>query len=287
MIPVGRLAPTGQWDQNLLVELFANRVYPTGLEFSLTEGYPTGVDGCCLIIPGRYWHKDTDRINEAIATYRWVLAFRASDEEDWFDPARVSHPNIKWWVQSPKVGVDYHDARFFSVGWSPEFNDAPVIMPDKTIDAFLAGQNTHARRRKAFAMLAYVDNAVLLPTDGFTKGLPPAEYAAQMRAAKVAPCPSGAVCPDTFRFWEALQSHAIPIADDISPVYDSRGFWAQLLPGAPFPVVTDLDCLNGYTRDMIRAWPESSNVVTTWFMQYKRQLARHLVTDLKELGAHI
>ena len=87
MIPVGRLAPTGQWDQNLLVELFANRVYPTGLEFSLTEGYPTGVDGCCLIIPGRYWHKDTDRINEAIATYRWVLAFRASDEEDWFDPA--------------------------------------------------------------------------------------------------------------------------------------------------------------------------------------------------------
>ena len=125
-IPVGRLAPTKQWDQNMLDLLFANNLYHTGLNFSRHEGYPTA-DGAILIIPGRYWHESVNQISEAIAKYRWVLGIRTGDEEDLFDPERVFHRNIKWWVQSPSVGRDYGDARLFGVGFPPHFNDIPFL----------------------------------------------------------------------------------------------------------------------------------------------------------------
>ena len=53
MIPVGRLAPKDQWDQNMLDLLFDNDLYYTGLTFKRIEGYPH-TDGAILIIPGRY-----------------------------------------------------------------------------------------------------------------------------------------------------------------------------------------------------------------------------------------
>ena len=79
MIHVGRLAPGNQWDQNMLDLLFANQLYPTGLTFKRVEGYPSGVDGCILLIPGRYWVDKANQISEAISRYQWILAMRVGD----------------------------------------------------------------------------------------------------------------------------------------------------------------------------------------------------------------
>lgn len=280
----GFLAPAGCWDQTLLADLLDGRLYPTGLHFDRVDGYPN-TDGCCLIVPGRYWHGHESDITEAIERYTWVLAFRVSDEEDLLDPGKIDHPNIRWWVQTPHTGRDYGAARLFGVGYTPHLNDLPAEPPTKDVPVFLAAQNTHKRRRQCFTHTRLITGAEVIETAGFTQGIDPADYAAAMTRAKVAPCPSGPVCPDSFRVWEALQAHTVPIADDITPAYDSRGYWHTVTPGAPFPILTDYNCLPGWCGDNVRAWPAPANRITAWWMRQKRLYARWLRDDLEQLGA--
>jgi len=276
MISVGRLAPKDQWDQNMLDLLFANELYDTGLNFQRAEGYPSG-DGGVLIIPGRYWHHRTNEISEAISTLGWVLAILVGDEENLFEPDRVFHRNIKWWVQSPKPGTDYGDARLFGIGFPAHFN---VLWPEQRGTAvFLSAQNTHSVRAECFQALDNVTVPKLVTeTAGFTQGMGKKRYVGCMQAAKIAPAPSGPVTADTFRLYEALEAHTVPIAD-------TKPFWNMLYPDAPFPIVDTYDQLAGYINDQLDEWPANSNRITVWWMHQKRNLTRWLKTDLDDLGA--
>jgi len=277
MISVGRLAPTQQWDQNMLDLLFDNDLYYTGLEFKRREGYPPNVDGAILIIPGRYWYEKTNEISEAISKYQWVLAMRVGDEEDLFQPDRVFHRNIKWWVQSPNPKADYGDARLFGIGFPPHFND--IDFTERGTDVFLSAQNTHQARQQCFNVVNSLNVPKLVnETDGFTKGMNKDRYATCMAAAKIAPAPSGPVTADNFRLYEALESHAVPIAD-------TKDFWLNVYPDAPFPIVDNYAQLAGYITDQIAQWPANSNKITAWWMHQKRQLTKWLKQDLDELGA--
>jgi hypothetical protein len=293
MIAVIALPPGDQWDQHLLDLLLSNRLYPTGLEFTRAERVPwPDTDGLVLIIPGRYWHARADIgiINKICARYQWILAIRTGDEEDLFDITAIDHPNIAWWIQTPKVGKDYGDAQLLPLGFGPHFSEMDTEVPDKALDVFLSAQNTHQRREECFAActiaLALLPDAATIigETDGFTRGLPPQVYARSMVAAKVAPAPSGAVSPDSFRLWEALEAHAVPIADDMSPTYDSTGYWALMCPQAPFPVLVDHIDLPGYIEAELAAWPRNANRVTAWWINYKRALAHRLRADLDRLA---
>ncbi|WP_454199572.1 hypothetical protein [Nocardia sp. Marseille-Q1738] len=288
MIPVVRLAPGNQWDQNLLDLLLSNQLYPTGLEFERFDAY-TKADGIILIVPGRYWHKHTAEISEAISRYQWVLAIRTGDEEDLLDIGRIVHPNIRWWAQTPQTEKDYGTARLIGLGFPPHFNNLGE-MPDRVIDVFLAAQRTHERRDQAFDAIDQGDrgwNSVTVSTAGFTQGEPPHNYARLMGMTKVAPAPSGAYSPDSFRLYEALEAHAVPIADDISPAYDSAGYWERLFPGVPFPILRNYADLPGYIEDVLTDYPRIANRVAAWWMGYKRGLARQLREDLELLGAEL
>jgi len=262
----------------MLDRLFANELYDTGLDFKRDEGYPTGVDGCVLIIPGRYWHHRTNEISEAISTFQWVLAMRVGDEEDLFQPDRVFHRNIKWWVQSPNPVTDYGDARLFGIGYPPHFND--LAFTERGTAVFLSAQNTHIRRHECFDALENVKVPKLVAqTQGFTQGMDKHRYASYMAAAKIAPAPSGPVTGDSFRLYEALEAHTVPIADN-------KDFWLNLYrAGLPFPIVDNYDQLAGYIHDQIEQWPANSNHITAWWMHQKRQLTKWLKADLDDLGA--
>ena len=286
MIAVGQLAPGDQWDHALLDDLFDNRLYPTGLRFTRIAGYPN-TDGAVLIIPGRYWHEHTADITAAIAHYQWVVAILTGDEESLFDHTAIKHSNLRWWIQSPRTGRDYSDARFFGVGYTPHcarHDDSP---PTKNLDLFLAAQRTHHRRDLAFSALEQVrlPHVMVHSTDGFSRGLPAPAYAAAMTSAKVAPAPAGPATPDTFRVYEALQSHAVPIADDVTPGYDSAGFWRRVFPDAPFPVLTDYVTLGVHVEHTVATWPMMANRVAAWWIRQKRRYAHWLTDDLNALGA--
>lgn len=286
MIPVGRLAPGDQWDQTMLDDLFANRLYETGLKFRRYEGYPN-TDGACVILPGRYWHQSTDQITEAIQRYDWVLMFRVGDEEDLLDIGKIEHDNIRFWVQTPKMGIDYGAARLFGVGYTPHFRSLPSDPPDKVTGVYLSCQMTHGRRKECFEALEnWHGDKVVRPTEGFTDGFEPAQYVQGVVSAKVCPAPSGAVSVDTFRFFEALEAHCMPLADDVSPVDGPTGYWHRLFGGdVPFPILTHYSDLPGYIDDILAAWPAKANRVAAWWMREKRALAMALRDDLTALGA--
>jgi hypothetical protein len=261
----------------MLDRLFANELYDTGLQFKRVEGYPTKVDGCVIIIPGRYWFQRANQISESLSRFQWVLAIRTGDEEDLFQPDRVYHPNIKWWIQSPNPERDYDGARLFGVGYPPHFN--ALTSTPRTRKVFLSAQNTHDRRRECFDALNDIPEPKLVEeTAGFTHGMGRDEYATAMCSAKVAPAPSGPETPDTFRLFEALEAHTVPVADD-------KTFWHRLFQDAPFPIVDNYEQLPGYINDQVDAWPANSNRITAWWMHQKRQLTTWLLDDLHDLDA--
>lgn len=285
-LPVVRLAPYRQWDQTLLDDLLSGALWQHGIEFERLDAYPREADGILLICPARYYADHTAEISEAIARYRWVLAFRVGDEEDLLDPREIVHSNLKWWVQTPRVGRDYGDARFMPLGYTPHFRELGGEAPDRTVDVFLSGQRTHRRRVECFDALDGDDHVQRVhATEGFTQGLRPPEYVRQMCGAKVAPAPSGAVSPDSFRLWEALEAHCVPVADDVSPAYDSRGFWRMLLPDAPFPILADYANLPGWIDDLLADWPRNANRIAAWWIAKKREYSQWLREDLEALGA--
>jgi hypothetical protein len=299
-IPIVRLAPTNQWDQTILNRLFDNTLCPTGLTFRNCESYPIRAEregqqdceGIILVIPGRYWYTQCNEISEAIRRYDWVLGIRTGDEEDLLDVDQIYHPNIRWWVQTPRTDHDYGDVRKLGVGFTPHFNELPYHVPDKALDIFLAGQRTHERRDQCFAQVQRIDTAGdavtrFLPTEGFTQGMPPDQYAYNMRYAKIAPAPAGPASPDSFRLYEALEAHCVPIADAITPAYDSRGYWEMVFPDATFPVVTDWGMLPYLVDHALANWPANSNRIAAWWMRQKRQYVRWLQEDLSLLGADV
>jgi hypothetical protein len=286
VIPVGQLAPGDQWDQTLLDELFDNRLYPTSLQFTRIAGYPNS-DGVILVIPGRYWHERTADITVAISRYDWVLAVLTSDEESTLDIGAVTHPNLRWWIQSPRIGRDYGNARLIGLGFTPHCARFDAPPPHKNLDLFLAAQRTHQRRDSAFSALEQIrlSHVMVHASDGFSRGLPAPAYAAAMKTAKVAPAPAGPATPDTFRVYEALQAHAVPIADDVTPGHDSAGFWRRVFPDAPFPVLADYATMTVHVDHIVSTWPTMANRVAAWWIRQKRRYAHWLVDDLQALGA--
>lgn len=285
MISFGRLAPGDQWDQCLLDDLFDNKLYPTGLEFRRVLGYPQA-DGCILLVPGRYWAAHTDQINNVIKRYAWLLLVRTSDEEDLFDISKIKHPNVRFWVQTPRTDRDYGDARLIPLGYTPHFRGLPAEQPVKNRGVFLAGQKTHERRWAAFGELhrTKIDKR-LVWSHGFTEGIPQHEYVDCMLGCKVAPAPAGPASPDTFRLYEALEANCVPVADDVTPAYDSAGYWRKLFPDCPFPILTDEKNWPGYCQDGINAWPANANRIAAWWMRQKREMTYWLRGDLQALGA--
>lgn len=243
-------------------------------------GYPR-TEGCVLIVPGRYWAGHEPEIAEALSRYRWVLLCVTSDEESLFTAGKIAHPNMRVWQQTPRQGWDYGDSRFFGVGYSPH---AKLIdKSEKLLNVFLSAQDTHQRRHDCFDTLEGLRNSRVHRTNGFTKGLEPAEYARCCGLAKIMPCPSGAVSPDSFRVWEALEAGALPVVDTVSPTDGVTDYWSRILGDVPFPLVTDWADVS-YT-DLLNDFPRNAVLVADWYRGYKQKLSSWLREDLNMLGA--
>jgi len=288
MLDVVWLAPSGM-DQIMLRDLLEDKLWSPvrGYSFRHVESFDDALrEDIILVLPGAY--HDVDTINREIRKFRSVLIMLVSDENNIFPVEDLKHPNMKLWIQTPRVGRDYGDARFFGVGYgeAKKWKDVQVLPTKSAI--FISGQDTHKRRHQIFDKLDRYKSShrdlicEVKRTEGFTQGMPPSYYFTMMKSTMIAPCPSGIVSPDSFRVYEALECGAIPIADDLSPQYDSKGYWAQLFPDTPMPILGDGN-LKGIIDTELKNYSSRRNVIFAWWQQQKRQYAYDLKEDLSSL----
>jgi hypothetical protein len=263
----------GYWDQAFIQDILSDPIFKNNDD-------PTGG---IFILPGPYNGDYVDNLNEFLAPYEWVILFITSDEESKFPVEKIHHKNIKIWVQYPKVGR-HKDYRWLPLGYTTETRKN-LGLYEKDIDIFYSGQRTHTRRELCADALEKIKDkysGLYYNTEGFTQGLDQPKYIEAMCRAKIAPAPSGNVSQESFRLYEALESGAVPIADDVAPD-GSSGYWLKMFPNIPFPVLRDYDDLAGYIEDSFDNYQEKANQYLAWWIREKQELKREIILDYKEL----
>src|SRR3990170_1906407 len=285
----------GYWDMGIIEHIFSKEIWnPVGdYEFEHHDDFDSVFDYGIVVIPARYHAKDIDQINSDLAKLRWCILILAGDEEATFPVEKINHPRIKTYVMTPNFDRHKSVDGLLGDGWPP---DAPELIKvaglvNKSIDWFFAGQITHTRRQQCKKALVSIKKdkkytGHLVETEKFTEGLPHQEYYNYMASAKVAPCPSGPETPDTFRFYEALESGCVPIADDKTRKDDKRtNYWRKLFgDDIPFPVITDWRKLKGVMVNMIDRYPAINNKIFAWWQLKKRELAYQITDDINYLA---
>lgn len=270
---------TGFWDQSLLQWLF-DREVPGGFTFSHSDKFPLNDTGIVLVTPGHF--RSTDEINRDLEGRPWALVIVTSDEEGLAPFHRIQMGgSLSIWKHWPRPELPYQPDRILPLGWTPGTLEANHERPLKLDDWFFAGQITHQRRYDVVAALKNLSGGKLIETAGFTQGVARSEWFEMLRRARVVPCPSGPNTPDTFRFYEALESGAVPLADATSPRGD-RGHWARAFGDVPFPIVDDWSTLPRLIEE--NKTQRCRVEVLAWWEQAKRDLTWRLHDDVAQLS---
>lgn len=308
-------AARGYWDQGILEELFAGRLgrlpggatfehwLPTGaVELALTVTTLTyGRQGAVVVVPGRMNAGREDELGEILAGLPWCVLIVTSDEEHLFDPkvvARRLDPDRSavWWQTPPpsRCGEDWF--RILPLGYragTPARGREvrpPGRWADRWLGALFAGQVTHARREQAVAALDGKSGALVLGTSLFGSGVPHDAYLRLLGSSRWAPCPSGPVCHETFRTWEALEMGAIPLLDGRIPdgeLADGSTYWRAVLGEEGWAVLGDVvDDWRALVVNSGILYAVSSDDrwraawVDAWWQWRKRALVRDLFDDI-------
>lgn len=272
---------SGYWDQALLTDILLSPIFKR-------------IDankGAIIVIPGAYQADHIGDINKMLSQYEWVLLFLTSDEESKFPIEKIKHQNIKIWVQYPKQGRHDQYGKL-PLGYTSETRKN-LILTEKTLDIFYSGQKSHERRIMCSNALEEVKkqyektntNISVTDTPGFSQGMAPDLYMANMSNAKVAPAPAGPVSADSFRCYEALEAGAVPIADQISVAGD-HDYFNYLFGSVPFATIKDYKDLPGYCKDILEKYPAINNEVQAWWIMQKHKLLWQFVADIENLSVY-
>jgi len=284
----------GYWDQGFLEDFFAGDVWKLPkLEFEHHETMPADIeDFAVFVIPGRQNAKHVDAINAVITRTEGALVILTGDEEGDFPVEQLSHPNVHVWLMTPQPGRQYPDfvTKFIGTGYPPGLRAAlPPTAPDRPLTAFFAGQDTHDRRHDCIRALSGERFGEVLPTEGFIQGLPQEDYWEKLQSCVVAAAPSGPVSPDSFRFFEALESGCVPLADTVAGngVADPD-FWQKLFhqEDMPFPLIKDwVNEAPKHIKRLNGDYPRTAHEVFVWWQNYKREFAQQFEHAVMVLSA--
>lgn len=278
---------TQQWDYGIVKDLLEGNLWrpPDWQDFNISKctGLPK-VDRAVVVLPARHHKGKEEAVNEQLKKINRVVLFLLGDEEADFDIDKISHENIVIWVQNPHMGV--HD-RYNKIGTGYPQHEASFIpaYKAKTLDVFFAGQITHQRREELADVLSeyknFNTNITFIPTKGFTQGISKEEYYKYMSSSRIAPCPSGAIIPDSFRLFEALECMALVIADTKTPDGTILEYWDWLFGQiTPFAQVNDWNRLYDLVPELLADYPNNTHKQTAWWIKWKRDFATKVLKEL-------
>ena len=258
---------SGYWDYGMVDDIIG-----TGEDVRTLKK----TDRAIVKIAARHHSTYAQKLNKELKKIDNVVLFLMGDEEADFPVQDIEHPSIHIWVQNPhKDKHDDYDR--IGTGYTP--HSVKLDYPDKDLNMFFSGQITHHRREEMYkhAMQYSLDNpaCVIKKQKGFTQGLEPSEYIAQLSRARICPCPSGAVIPDSFRVYECLQTMVVPIADEVNPSGTVTDYWDWLFnEETPFPKLKEWSQL----REKANA-DYDIHQITAWWIRWKRDFKNKVMAQ--------
>ena len=269
---------TKQWDFGLLKDTLQD----IGAEMQSCVSLPKAERGI-VVLPARHHKTIESKVNKELQKLDHVVLFLMGDEEADFDISKIQHKSIHIWVQNPHIGK-HDDYNKIGTGYPQHLSDMKVEQLEKDIEVFFAGQVTHNRRVELSEALDLMEAAIpgsvmRYESQGFTQGLEPKDYYSKMARTKVAPCPSGAVIPDSFRLFEALECMCLVVADNKTPAGDEMEYWDWLFDQiVPFPKLTNWYNIKELYKELMENYPTNLHHQTAWYLRWKRQL-RHKILE--------
>jgi hypothetical protein len=276
-----------QWDAGFILDFLKGNMWqPAGWQdFEIKEVTRLPKEErAIVIIPARHHKSLEEQVNQELQSIDNVVFFCLGDEEAEFDIEKIEHQSIYTWIQNPHIGK-HDNYNKLGTGYPQHIKEFLPKEIHKKLNLYFAGQITHKRRIELIDVLleyeAHWRNCRVIKTNGFTQGEAPKDYYKYMCEAMAAPAPSGAIIPDSFRLFEALECMSIPIADTVTPKGEIMPYWDWLFGEAsPFPQVTQWDSLYAIMLEIRENWPMNVHKQTAWWIKYKREFANKVWRQL-------
>ena len=258
---------TNQWDYGFLSDVLLDN----NAEIITVEKLePT--DRAMVLIPARHFAGQEDWLKKELAKIQTLTLVCGGDEEAELDISKLGLPLEALLIQNAHP-IKHDKYNKLVTGYPKHFKQyRPKELPEKDLDVFFSGQITHIRRQAMYdVLLPREQNSWLINgTSGFTQGFNHSEYYGYMFRAKVAPCPSGAVVPDSFRAFEALECFAVPLLDDVNPSGSiNGGYWDWLLGENPLPKYKEPAEVPTKINEILADWGRISQECIAWYIRYK------------------
>lgn len=228
-----------------------------------------------VVIPGAGNKDKYAEINEYIAQFEKVLVVITSDEESHFDTNNIAHADMIVYSQYPTVNKSFNVDFWLPIGYTPHIRPTlkTLGLPEKDLDWYFSGQITHSTREELFAYLKDMDNGVLNGTKGFTQGVTPEEYGRMLSRAKVVPSPAGAVKPEAFRTYEALEAGAVPIMQ-------GKDYHNKILNEYILPFMQVWEHVKDTIDTFAASYPHYNNLIQAWWINEKQRIKEQFMRDL-------
>lgn len=274
----------GYWDYALLEDFISGRLWKpyefVPFEIKEVDKLPED-DRAIVVIPARHHAGLEPEITGQLKNIKHVVLFLMGDEEADFDVEEIKHNSIHIWVQN--AHPDKHDKyNRIGTGYAPHIRLQDNTEYNKNINVYFSGQITHKNREVMYDAVLEYHNSVVNRTAGFTQGVAPDKYAGLMARAKVVPCPAGAVIPDSFRTYEALESMAIAVADNRNSQGTISNYWQWLFnEDVPFPTINADDEWFGKVDNAVKEYNDMIQQQTVWWIKWKRDFAYKVMEQLK------
>jgi hypothetical protein len=277
-----------QWDFGLVKDFLDGNLWQTvdweTFELEEVKKLPKK-DKAIVCIAARHHTGLEEEVNKNLKNIKNVVLFLLGDEEAEFNISIIKHSNISIWVQNPHIKV--HDKyNKLGTGYPERMKNNLPVYSEKKYNIFFSGQNTHDRRRELVEAIETINigKVIVNETQGFTQGLEASEYYDYMSKAIICPAPSGAVIPDSFRLFEALEMMAIPIADQKTPNGEVMEYWDWLFNEiTPFPKIDNWFELKDIALNIItytNSYQEIIQKQTEWWIKWKRNFAYKVMEQL-------
>jgi len=276
-----------QWDYGFLKDFLEGKIWQPpsweGFDIQVVSQLPRD-DKAIVVVPARHHVDLVDGLNYQLDKINHTVLFLIGDEEASFEVEKIKHPSTHIWVQNPHPGR-HDDFNKLGTGYPPQLRQiVPALSPAKSTEIFFSGQLTHSRRTEMWeALFKYEGLKDVHGTDGFTKGYSHEDYYKRMLRAKMSPAPSGAIIPDSFRFYEALECMSLVVADERDSHGKIDGYWEWLFgKEPPLYLIKDWESLIGYIKDGLENWPYNIHKQTAWWINEKRKFAYKVMEQLND-----